>query len=239
MGNTLGLDDDMDPVEIVWAIEKAFGIQITDEEARGCRTVGDIFDVVKDWFAKAEGKKCATAMAFYRLRKGLEGSRRKMKPETALRGLHPGSARVFFKELADASGVRCPDPGLSWVGYFGLTVALSGLASLVVVAFIDFDSLWWLSIAAFALGLITVKLDPGIVPRKFATLGDLSEKVAALNFGRLAGQGARANDRDIWNALVGVVTEFSALPASQITRETWCLKSQLKGSAWSFRIPSA
>jgi hypothetical protein len=36
----------LDTVEILWAVEDAFGIEISDAEAAGCRTVGDLNECI-------------------------------------------------------------------------------------------------------------------------------------------------------------------------------------------------
>ncbi len=43
MMNTLGLDDDLDTVEVVLNLETSFGIRFTDAEIGAWRTVGDIY----------------------------------------------------------------------------------------------------------------------------------------------------------------------------------------------------
>ena len=70
MSNTLGLDDDLDTVEVQLSIEASFDIRLTTEESASCRTVGDIYNILRNRFPDGPGTQrgCATAMAFYRLR---------------------------------------------------------------------------------------------------------------------------------------------------------------------------
>jgi len=47
-------------------IEDAFGITISDAEAQGCLTVGQMFELVQAKLASREEGCCLTASAFYR-----------------------------------------------------------------------------------------------------------------------------------------------------------------------------
>lgn len=44
----LGLDS-LDRIELVFELEQLFGVQITDEDARGVRTVSDIVERSRRW----------------------------------------------------------------------------------------------------------------------------------------------------------------------------------------------
>ena len=70
MPNTLGLDDDLDGVELARDLEESFGVKFSDKEASACQTVGDIFRFLLARLPHQSSKidRCASAMAFYRLR---------------------------------------------------------------------------------------------------------------------------------------------------------------------------
>jgi hypothetical protein len=83
---------------------------------------------------------------------------------------------------------------------------------------------------AASLGIMLVLLDPGKVPPDCQTLGDLSRKVTGLNFGKLSDEGAEPRDKDLWNALVEVLSEDTLLPKSEIQAETLLLQKQLRSA---------
>jgi hypothetical protein len=68
---TLGLDDDLDGVEIAQSLEASFGAKFSNKEAEDCRTVGDIFTLLQSHLVRdhRSSSGCASAMAFYRLRR--------------------------------------------------------------------------------------------------------------------------------------------------------------------------
>ena len=70
MPNTLGLDDDLDGVEVVRDLERIFDIKVSNEEAERIFTVGEFHDLLLSKLSPNEAdKKCATAITFYRIRR--------------------------------------------------------------------------------------------------------------------------------------------------------------------------
>lgn len=62
MANTLGLDDDLDRVEVVQVDESAFNTKIANEEAEAIVTVGEMFDLLRGKIVgSATARKCASA----------------------------------------------------------------------------------------------------------------------------------------------------------------------------------
>ena len=70
--NTLGLDDDLDGVELLIAIHRAFDVEISNEDAGTINTMGDLHDLLMSKFEDTGGEKCHTSMAFYRVRRALK-----------------------------------------------------------------------------------------------------------------------------------------------------------------------
>ena len=64
MANTLGLDDDLDGVELVRDSEKAFEIKIANNEAERLLTVGQLYDLLLSKIPVDDAqRKCASAMS--------------------------------------------------------------------------------------------------------------------------------------------------------------------------------
>jgi len=86
-----------DGTDLFIAVEDAFQIHFTDEEARDAYTVGALYDLV---VAKLDGpcsKRCLTSWAFYRTRRGIVETlgidRRQIRPATPLEDLLPRDGR--------------------------------------------------------------------------------------------------------------------------------------------------
>jgi acyl carrier protein len=77
MPNTLGLDDDLEPVEVVRHLERIFDIRVSNEEAESIFNVGEFYDLLLDKIPSNDAdRKCASAMTFYRIRRPRRGDGR-------------------------------------------------------------------------------------------------------------------------------------------------------------------
>jgi hypothetical protein len=233
MINTLGLDDDLDTVEVVSNLETSFSIRFTDAEISAWRTVGDIYSTLRSrvsYLRKGAGR-CATAMTFHRLKRALSEMSidTRLRPDTPAKGLTTLTTKALFKQISANSGLRMPRPRVAlWgtVGMWSILASFIGLATTAVVG-----PHWWpIPMLAAGIGSILWWLDPGEVPPDCQTLGDLSRKVTGLNFGKLSNEGAELHDKDLWNALVEVLSEDSLLPKLEIRPETLLLQKQLRSA---------
>ena len=217
MPNTLLLDDDLDSVELIVAIEQMFAVRISNKEAEATRTVGDIYTLLLAKSSEdltAEGK-CMTSMA-----PALE-----VRPETQLSlfvGSNPERFRVRLDKL---SGLRSPSAS-SPVAWCGALLLCLGIAVLFLAAVRT-----WLFAPAgvlIAVGLgLTLTSRPRLPP-DCVTVGDLARRVSSLNYGRLANEGGRVRSDDLWNVLVELLASHSSIAASEIVPETLILASQIK-----------
>lgn len=230
MPNTLGLDDDLDGNDLVDLVEKSFGIRFTNAEWETFRTVGDIFEVIRRHFSSRQdgADRCATAMAFYRLRSALSdlNPNIKLEPGTRLEEVSTLSARAVFKTLRMRTGLRLPPRRLTSLGDFGMWCLVAGPIGLIATFGLD-RQLWPVPALAIAIGVPLLMVDPGKFPAELQTLGDLSRTVAGLNFGQLAAAGAEPRDKDLWNALTEVLSQYSILPKSEMQPGTFLLQSQM------------
>jgi hypothetical protein len=231
--NTLGLDDELDDVDLIHDVEKVTGLRFASHETRAWYTVGDIFNTLCERYAKQDrdGGKCATAMAFHRLRQAaaqlVPG---RITPDTKLDGFAGLPARDLYAQLQKRSGLKLPPVILTYVGVAGLLLTAAG----VVAEFCALEAglVWWEPYLALpVLGAGLMFMDPWRGPPELRTFGQLARKVAALNFSKLLGEGAARRDNDVWNALIETLSDHTDLPKSMIASDTLLLQSQLKKSA--------
>ena len=231
--NTLGLDDDLDTFKVVSNLETSFGIRFTDAEGSAWRTVGDIYNTLRSRVSNS-GKRagrCATAMTFHRLRRAFSDLSidTRLRPDTPVKGITSFTAKALSTQISARSGLRLPRPKVALCGTLGAWSILASFIGLVTTAV--FVPHWWpVPMLAAALGIILHRLDPGEVPPDCQTLGDLSRKVTGLNFGKLSDEGAELHDKDLWNALVEVLSEDTLLPKLEIRPETLLLQKQLRSA---------
>lgn len=233
MPNTLGLDDDLDPVEAVVRLEKAFAVKISDDEAASCNTVGDIYDLLHSRFATKLGEpgSCMTSMAFYRLRRSLRGIHPgvEFRPTTPLTSYAGSNARWFLNRLRKDTGLQLPGPRGGWLSGMGWILIFVAVVTSVIVAVTKGPTTSYFGgIGLFAAGITSIRLDPGALSGDCTTLGELATKASALNYGSLAGWGGAVRPSDLWDAMTEVLSGLSELPTSDISRETLILHRQTR-----------
>lgn len=233
MPNTLGLDDDLDPVNAVVRLERAFAVKISDDEAASCSTVGDIYDLLHSRFATKLGGpgSCMTSMAFYRLRRSLCGIHPgvEFRPTTPLTNYSGSNVRRFLDRLGQDTGLQLPGPHRRWLSGMGYILILIAVVGSVVVAVTKGPTISYFGgIALFATGIASIRLDPGALSGDCTTLGELAAKASALNYGSLADTGGAVRSKDLWDAMTEVLSGLSELSKSDIRRDTLILHRQAR-----------
>src|ERR1700742_287513 len=166
MPTTLGIDYE-DSVDLVKDLESSFDVRIFDSEAAACRTLGDIFDLLLQKFGESGtgGQSCASAMAFYRLRRALadHSPEARLRPSTPLTAITRTSPKRLFKRIQVQTGLQLPSKAYSWVGWFGSIAAVAGLLGVLPIGIL-FE--WWALVPAtfIALACVLLPLDPGKFP---------------------------------------------------------------------------
>lgn len=234
MANTLGLDDEWDPIDIVIAVEKAFDIKITDEEARAVIRVGDFADLLQRKLPQSESiGKCPSAMTFYRVRRALRIVRPdgKLASTSDLSWLDRNYTKAFCEEVRLMHGIVLPGPSATWMGRLGCWLGLLIVAIAILGMVLPHASgvRGWVALGVFVSWVpawLLNKADHGRLPKHLRSMDDLVEKTLRLNYGRLVAQGADARPKTVWRHLTQVLAEMSVLPAVEITRDTVCLRSK-------------
>jgi len=245
MLKTLGLDDDLDSVELMIVLEKVFDTKISDEEAKVISKVGHLFDLLmKKMSADDVNRKCASAMAFYRVRRALIDMETNVgrSPSSGLSPLQSLYTKSFVRLLEECSGLRLPRPAFSFTGKMGNGILVAGIFSALVTIILGFifvllsssigEPLIAASIILFVggsfMGCTLMGIDQGCLPSSCLTLGALASKAAHMSYGRLVKQGANIRDSSVWKAMVEALSDFTNVSADQITRDTYLLRSALK-----------
>lgn len=205
--NCLNLVGD-DDVDILLAVEEAFGVKISDAEARHCETVGQLFYIISSKLnvSEALGLGCPTALAFFRLRSALRrlGYARNVRANTDLRPIfrQHGAARLH-NILSRATGLKLPPLALH---------PTSVMVLMLIVACGVASSLWAGSglpiVGSAVIAGIFVYMLPQTIPEGAASLGNFAAGSAAWSYGRLSAQAGGARRGDIWKALTFIIREI-------------------------------
>jgi hypothetical protein len=226
MANSLGLDSELHGAPVLHDLEQCFGVDLMDEAADRWVTVGDVYDSLRRQFHEhGMGiKHCATALVFFRLRLVLQelDPEARPGPSQPLRRWHRYSPRRLLHRLHRRTRLIMPGHGFSWPGIIGLIFMPIAVAALIASSIFE-PSRWLPPAAGILISAILVIVDPGRLAAKTATLGGLARAVAALNFRQFSRMGEERRDREIWEALLDVLTECSHLPRAEIHADTLLL----------------
>ena len=233
--NTLGLDDDVDSVELLLAIERVFDIRISDQDASRVRTMGDLQDLVASRFDEGGGEKCRTSMAFYRVRRALRAvlGAVEIRPDSNVRDLWSRSPKSLFVQTQRHCDLQLASLSQTHVSSVGMLLIAAATipAPLLLLAKISGWLVFSLAIAIVAAGFTLIRLDPLAYAPKMATVGDIARQTANRNYGALVKLGGRSNDQAIWDTLVSVANDYAnqtptGLPPETIDHTTILLQSQ-------------
>src|SRR5689334_1009717 len=104
----------LDSVELVIKVEKAFGINIPDEEAETLYTVGLLQDCVWKHLQAKQSSYCNSQFVFYKLRGELierfQYSKQDLHPATSMNHIFPEqNRRRAFKDFGNALNLKLPE----------------------------------------------------------------------------------------------------------------------------------
>ena len=227
--------DGLDADELLHAIKESFGVEIGDASI-DWYTVGDIYEWLLTKLGSASGTKCTSAMCFYRLRRALiaMGASPPISPATPLAGLSGHAPKALILQLTNISQLRLPTAPIGKQGMFGLaTLGVGVLMAIGVTAFkLESAAFGYAAAAAlFVLGILGIRFDRGEVSKEWNTVGALANRIGALNFARLASEGARFRRDEVWNALTEITSEITGISKSEIGRDTYIVRPRPKKSA--------
>jgi len=204
--DTLDLDPEWGGGDLAESIEAAFGFEIPVEEARETHTVADVYALILR-HVRAQPGRCATSMAFYRLRRALGASGVKLSPDSPLEPFTRTGARAFRDRLQSATGLNLPAMAGGWLSGLGFAALVAFLV--LLIGWVVFKG-WFAgagALAAFGLAVLLFRIDPQILPQDCRTLGGLARRTATRSFGRLAAEGASVDEAGVWEALKTLLVE--------------------------------
>jgi hypothetical protein len=220
MQTSLGLDGDLDDVDLVEDIETAFAVRFADEDISKCRTVGDVFALVAATLPKNKvGGSCATAMCFYRLRRALQPRHDiELRPDTPIDQLRVDSVRELYRLIEHDCDLRAPPKIISVWGCIALV-----LIGALPLASVMFGASWWMAAASAFPAVAFYAAAPIRLPADVANFGDLVRRVADRSIGSLQAKGARVSSPEAWSAFKGIVADHTVLPRDEISPDTLLL----------------
>jgi|SRR5262249_8674540 len=225
MDNVLPLGGDLDEIDLLEEIERAFAVEFP-RDLRHCHTVGDLHRILLALIPHAERAKtgCLAAKAYFVLSRAIRkrDPARVIRPSTELVNMvrrRFGHHR-WRRQLKEDTGLKMP--ALEGTGWGGMLFLISiGLPLAGSAAHGWIGALMALPIS---LGLLALSHRIARFRTRLRTLGDLAQAVAALNVAALASPNDPLREREIWAALQGVIRndlgwDGSVLPTTRFFPE--------------------
>lgn len=234
MEPVLDLDPREGDLEFLEELQRTFEISLEQEHVAHWQTLGDIHQTLIGLVPPGSNEGvCPSAMAFRQMRSILVEwgyPRTAITPATPLTALARARPRRFFRRLARASALEFPGGQLTMPGNIGSCFIFFGFAATLALLLLG----QWLAVAAGAamvtVGMLLLRIDPGLLPRGVCTVGDLAECVAALNRAKFRAAGARQMPGDDWATLTAIAAEQSGLDAKELGPETYIFRKTYEGA---------
>lgn len=220
--DSVGIVGDGDDIGLIEDFEAVFAISFSDEEGKIINTLGDAYNLICSKLPgdKNQQVKCRTAMAYYRLNRALR-ERGRLRPEARVSPPTDISPRSFQRKLEEQSGLKLDF--LTRASF--LTSALFFLQFFTwIAAPVLFDGvaafLLAISIATASHGLwrIADRMDKEVWTFQ-GTLGDLARKASEINFGKMASQGGRWTESEVWKTMTSIIHDHTGFPLDDMKPE--------------------
>lgn len=228
MLDTVNWSGDGDDTDFALAIERIFDLRLRSNLP--WTTFGEVRDHVIAHVAAhgGGGTTCATQMTFYRIRRAL-GLSRNVGPDTVLTPLIGRNLRRSFVDLEADIDLKMPRTRAAWPGIIG------GLCFVIAVAILAFTTLpppfrIFAAGASAYVGLWLRYIDRRRLPHGCETIGDLTRMVTEQNRGRLARDGARLTEAEIWRIIQQLAVEESGINPDLIGPETTFFHSKARAA---------
>jgi hypothetical protein len=207
--NALRLAGDGDDVDLLADIAHVFGISISDAEAEGLLTVGDLQDLIVAKIAPASDAPCLSARAFHELRPVLQTGGARVRPSTPLSALDRRlsdrnvmrSIRQTQRLSIDATEHHSVLQGIAIVGLLAAVLLMPELWA-------EIGPLAILPLAVWAV-MVFLPSYPTRLQTNMRTVGDLIRRCMGRTYRELLKDGETGNRADIWLTLCALCRDHT------------------------------
>ena len=221
----------LDSVELLLEVEKAFGINIPDQEAEQIITVGDFHNAVWTHLGGKHSDKCNSQALFYKLRKSFVESfkfpKEHINLNTSLNDIFPNAnRRQVYLNFANSLNLEFPSlvlpaPWSVVLNTIGFLTIIGGLFfALVLINFFDYSK-WTLLFPVIGIGLTllsSVILNPKRTTIQPTPIRDFTQKVLAINYAILKNENG-TNRKEVASVINQIIADKVGLDLDEITAD--------------------
>lgn len=217
----------LDSVELVMAVEDAFGFSIPDADAAALDTVGKLYDYIMTHRFQDASEACLSGVVFYGLRRAimsvLHVPREQVRVASELATLIPRRRRKAWRELEQATLWRLPELKRPTAVVLLAILATIGLTPAAVICLPSAMHLapvlaMMLAVVAGVVSWVTKPFATEFRP-EFATMGNLTKAVLARNYGTVSDKFRSANANEVWESLRSIIVEQLGVRPGDVTKE--------------------
>jgi hypothetical protein len=224
----------LDLMELVLAVEDAFGFSIPDEDVAKLDTMGKLYEDILAHRFQSENQGCLTSIVFYRLRRAmmavLDVPRKNVRVATRLSVIIPRHRRRAWHAIQKAARLRLPPLRRpDWVNAVLVTAVLVlAIATPLLLGRTLLNGAIVVGILAavgggYLLSWLTIPLAFAFQPFCH-TVGELTLASLARNFQALHQEAGASNAAEVWDMLCRCVAKEFGIEAGGLTKETNFLK---------------
>jgi acyl carrier protein len=237
----------LDGVELIMATEQEFGITITDDEAEKTITVGDLYALVQRKLSIIPLNQCASANAFYRMRRHLvEFLGIPRKSVTLDRKMDElvdrENRRERYKNMGSILGFSLPD--LTRPAWMEISMGTLGILSFIVIILCLIFSqrliddvygkgqywegyLFIGSLVVFALVLLIYRVTEKLsihFPGRCSTLRDMIGEITTMNYGKPGIWNNKSQEKDVRDKIKTLIIEQLGIAPEKVIPEAEFVK---------------
>lgn len=218
--NCLDLDPRDGDIELLEALTREFGFQPTQQKVGHWLTLGDIHDTLATEYAARREGACPSQRVFNRLREALQSDlipRADLRPTCRLGVLADRGPREFLRRLEKQTCLDMPWSPYATMGNVGSILFLIGFLGGIVLLGVGL-AMAGSGLLLGVLALLLMLRDKGRWPAGMVTLGDLADRVAALNHSKLGV--VRDLPDALWRRLTAIAAEQSLISPQDMRVDT-------------------
>ena len=209
----------LDSVEMIISVENKFGVHLADRDVEKVRTVGNLYELLRRVLSDPNNGKCRTQHIFYRLRRSLTASQRRVfAPGHNLKFYFDNERiRQQYTNLAldldlDLPPLRTP----LWFkqAFISLYCVMLLLATIATESGYPSGLLLWLS-AFFVVPLYNAISPPFRKQLPYTYVRQFVERVTEINESWL--QSAKPQNETLYHALKHLIVESLGVDPSEVT----------------------
>ena len=210
--------EDEDIFDVVFKLEKSFGLKFEDDALYNVNTFGEMFDVIISKIQGENLENCSSQQAFYKIRNAISATllidKNLITVDTNLNDIFTIETRTQkIKELQDELDIRFDILSIqSWLSstiFYGIIISLA-----------MFFFKWQIALSGLTLFITMSWIANKFLVKEFEfkTVGQLSDKIVRENYVEIRREKGTINKQEILNIIIDTFNKELYIEKNYLTR---------------------